>query len=480
MAAFRKEYLSGREKERLEILDLGSCDVNGSYKQFFDSSEWRYIGADMAPGRNVDVVLSDPYDWKEIATSSVDVLVSGQTFEHIEFFWVTMLEIKRVLKPGGLCCIIAPSGGFEHRYPVDCWRFYPDGVKALARYAGLDVLKAETKWEGGSYTDDSAQWRDTVLVCRKPLEAAGEVKKTAETLLAEGASAPKKETGGLAARFNPLDYSRSLFLEPRRLSDVASWQEHIPFAFMLIEMLKPGVFVELGTHKGDSYLAFCQAVNSLGLETRCFAVDTWKGEEHAGVYDDTVLGELKAYHDPLYGRFSKLVRSTFDEALGGFADGTVDLLHIDGLHTYEAVKHDFETWLPKVSARGVVLFHDISVTERGFGVWKFWDEVKAGYPHFEFRHGNGLGVLCAGKDSTGPLGALLEGPKEGAKEGAKRLQDFFSVFGRRTAQPAALKAELAGKEMQIQEKDRQIKALRDSLSWKLTAPLRKIAGAFKK
>lgn len=279
-------------------------------------------------------------------------------------------------------------------------------------------------------------------------------------------------------KFNPLDYSGSLLQEPKRLSDVTSWHEHIPFAFVLIEMLRPKVFVELGTHKGDSYLAFCQAVNTLGLDTRCFAVDTWKGEEHAGLYDNTVLEELKAYHDPLYGRFSTLIQSTFDEALAKFGDGTVDLLHIDGLHTYEAVKHDFETWLPKVSGRGVVLFHDISVRERDFGVWRFWDEVKGRYPHFEFHHGNGLGVLCVGKDSSGPLGELLEA------NDAKKIQDFFFAYGHSRAQPAEIRARyeglLAEKERRIQEKERQIQALLNSLSWKITAPLRKIMGLFKK
>lgn len=468
MAAFSKEYLTGREGERLEILDLGSCDVNGSYKQFFASPNWRYIGVDMAPGKNVDVVLSDTYDWKEFGSSSIDVLVSGQVFEHVEYFWLTMLEIKRVLKPGGLCCIIAPSGGYEHRYPVDCWRFYPDGVKALARYAGLDVLKAETRWEGGSYKDDSALWKDTVLVCRKP-DDAGEKGKGSKTEYREGMSREKKEKKEGTARFNPLDYSGSLLLEPKRLSDVVSWHEHIPFAFVLIEMLRPKVFVELGTHKGDSYLAFCQAVNTLGLDTRCFAVDTWKGEEHAGLYDNTVLEELRAHHDPLYGRFSTLTQSTFDGALAKFGDGTVDLLHIDGLHTYEAVKHDFETWLPKVSGRGVVLFHDITVRERDFGVWRFWDEVKVKYPHFEFHHGNGLGVLCVGKDSSGPLSELLEA----SKAGAKKIQDFFFVFGHSLAQPGELKVTY---ERQLNEKERQIQALLNSYSWKITAPLRKVLG----
>lgn len=167
MKSFRKQYLSGKEDCELKILDLGSTDIGGSYRTIFDEEKWGYTGIDLLPGKNVDIVLSDPYNWLEIESSSSDVFISGQTFEHIEYFWQTMLEIARVLKPGGLCCIIAPSGGPEHRYPVDCWRFYPDGFKALARYARLEVLEVRTQWEDEGHSDGSDIWADTMLVARK-------------------------------------------------------------------------------------------------------------------------------------------------------------------------------------------------------------------------------------------------------------------------------------------------------------------------
>ncbi len=169
MLAFRENYLRDRKDEPLLILDLGSLDVNGSYRPCFDLPPWRYRGMDMSLGENVDILLQDPYLWREIPSGSADILISGQAFEHIEYFWITMLEIARVLKPGGLCCIIAPSGGYEHRYPVDCWRFYPDGFRALARFARFEILDASTQWEPDPrHTDDSDQWRDTLLICRKP------------------------------------------------------------------------------------------------------------------------------------------------------------------------------------------------------------------------------------------------------------------------------------------------------------------------
>ncbi len=170
MIFFRKKYLESRKHQPLLILDLGSLDINGSYRKCFDIPPWIYRGIDTCKGKNVDIVLKNPYRWKEIKSNSADVLISGQTFEHIEFFWITMLEIARVLKPGGLCCIIAPSGGVEHRYPVDCWRFYPDGFAALTRFAHLDLLEVSTQWEPDEkYTDGSNQWQDTMLVCQKPI-----------------------------------------------------------------------------------------------------------------------------------------------------------------------------------------------------------------------------------------------------------------------------------------------------------------------
>jgi hypothetical protein len=169
MLAFKKKYLEGRENEPLFIFDLGSFDVNGSYRGYFDVSSWTYRGIDMAAGKNVDIVLQDPYHWREIKSGSADVVISGQAFEHIEFFWLTMLEIARILKPEGICCLIAPSGGPEHRYPVDCWRYYPDGFAALARFASLEVSEIYSQNGTTGYSDGSDMWQDTVLVCRKPV-----------------------------------------------------------------------------------------------------------------------------------------------------------------------------------------------------------------------------------------------------------------------------------------------------------------------
>ena len=226
----------------------------------------------------------------------------------------------------------------------------------------------------------------------------------------------------------------SMCMEPARLTQSA-WLDHIPFAGWLVEEMAPRLFVELGTHHGASYLAFCQAVKENRLSSACFAVDTWQGDEHAGNYGDDVFQALSEYHQEHYAGFSQLLRMTFDEAALCFEDGSVDLLHIDGLHTYEAVKHDFDTWLPKMSDNGVVIFHDTVVRERNFGVWRLWAELSARYPSFEFHHGHGLGVLLVGADAPASLRELADAA--GDDESAQRIRRLFERLAQGVAAASA-------------------------------------------
>jgi SAM-dependent methyltransferase len=152
----------------IRVADLGSYDVNGSYRPLFSKPGWHYIGVDLSAGPNVDVVLKSPYRLP-FRSGTLDVFISGQAFEHVEYFWLTWLEMARSLRAGGMVFLIAPSRGPEHRYPVDCWRFYPDGFAALGRYADLELLHVSTDWEPDP-DPDSAPWGDTVGVFRKRAE----------------------------------------------------------------------------------------------------------------------------------------------------------------------------------------------------------------------------------------------------------------------------------------------------------------------
>lgn len=216
-------------------------------------------------------------------------------------------------------------------------------------------------------------------------------------------------------------------IAPQIITSPAPWAGHTPFAMWLISVLKPKLLVELGTYSGISYLSFCQIVLKEGLPTRCIAVDTWEGDPHAGYYGEHIYHTLKSNHDHQYSAFSTLLRKNFDAAVHDFSNASIDLLHIDGLHTYDAVKHDFETWCAKLSTNAVVLFHDINVYEKDFGVHRFWSEIKDKFPSFSFSHSNGLGVLFFGCDSR----KLIEqmGVDVSELNSSTNFKLFFSAVG---------------------------------------------------
>jgi hypothetical protein len=229
----------------------------------------------------------------------------------------------------------------------------------------------------------------------------------------------------MAIPLNPLSHPVCLAI-PERLAPSA-WVEHIPFAMWLTAVLRPRMLVELGTYHGTSYCAFCQAIAELGLATKAFAVDTWEGDPHAGSLGPGSLADLRLHHDNRYRAFSTLLQMPFDDAVGRFSDGEIDLLHIDGYHTYEAVRHDFDTWRGKLSERGVVLFHDVREHAADFGVWTLWDELRTRYPSFTFDHEHGLGVLVVGSDVPEEVGELVR--VEGVD--AECLRSLFRQLGNR-------------------------------------------------
>ncbi|MDQ7747107.1 class I SAM-dependent methyltransferase [Hydrogenophaga pseudoflava] len=220
----------------------------------------------------------------------------------------------------------------------------------------------------------------------------------------------------------------SLFRTPQRLGKPSGWWGHVPFAFWLVQATEPRLLVELGTHHGVSYAAFCDAVQQLRLPTRCFAVDNWQGDAHAGFFDEAVYRDVHAFNEAHYGGFSELIRADFGTAVGHFADGSIDLLHIDGFHTYEAVRHDYETWRPKLSEQAVVLFHDTNVRRDDFGVHRFFAELAGRHPHFEFLHGNGLGVIAHGH-AVPPAVEQLCNAASTAQGGA--IRERFAAAGAR-------------------------------------------------
>lgn len=172
MQWFIDNYATKITKNEVRVLDVGSYEVYGSYRHLFDESKYHYSGLDIEEGPNVDIVLKHPYDWSAIESDSFDIVISGQAFEHIEFFWKTMEEMTRVLKKDGLLCLIAPHGFGEHRYPVDCYRFFSDGMIALARYVGIEPLHAHTNCAPSTNHTDwySETCADSILIARKTFD----------------------------------------------------------------------------------------------------------------------------------------------------------------------------------------------------------------------------------------------------------------------------------------------------------------------
>ena len=217
---------------------------------------------------------------------------------------------------------------------------------------------------------------------------------------------------------------------PNSLEAPNAWIGHLPFAAWVMQEVSPKIFVELGTHSGNSYFSFCQSVLENSLDTKCYAVDSWQGDEHAGSYNEDIFNKVNNHNQDRYVQFSSLLRMTFDDAVSYFADESIGLLHIDGLHTYEAVAHDFETWLPKLEYGAVVIFHDTNVRERNFGVWKFWEELQLKYTNnFEFVHSHGLGVLQIINSSSTKVVKKVDWPKSNIKQ--QHFINYFAVLGAR-------------------------------------------------
>ena len=171
MRVFVEKYLFQYENEPLSILDIGSqsLDSQVNHRFLFNKPKWVYKGLDIEAGENVDIVVKDPYDWVEVETNSFDVVISNQTFEHISYFWITAFEIGRILKDGGIACIIAPSSGGEHRFPIDAFRYYPDGFSALCDYISFKKLEIYRQDVDLQYPDGSDPLKDSCIVMQKPL-----------------------------------------------------------------------------------------------------------------------------------------------------------------------------------------------------------------------------------------------------------------------------------------------------------------------
>ena len=155
------KYLGSRFNEPLTVYDIGSMDQhpgNGSYRDICPPA-WNYVGLDVQDGPNVNLKVADPHAWSEVPDAAADVIVSGSCIEHAEYFWLVAKEMARIMRSKAYAFVMAPSRGHYHPYPIDCWRFLPDGMRVLAKWAGLQEMEVATV--------PHSEWADSLLVARK-------------------------------------------------------------------------------------------------------------------------------------------------------------------------------------------------------------------------------------------------------------------------------------------------------------------------
>ena len=285
------------------VLDVGGSDVNGSYRGIFSAPTFDYRGCDLQAGPGISIVLQDPYRIP-LADASVDIVLSGQMLEHCEFFWLSFAEMMRVVKPDGLLFLIVPSGGPIHRYPVDCYRFYPDSLSALAKYADCHLVEY--------WLDERGPWRDLVGVfSRQPIEKA--------------ARRPP------AAKPREKKFERSM-----EEGAVKGELSHLEMLKKIHRTLTPALYLEIGVARGRSLsLARCKAV---GVDpSRELSVDL-----------------------PPSARFIQSTSDDFFETEANDAlGGPPDLIFIDGLHLCENALRDFMNAEKLAAPHGLIVIDDI-------------------------------------------------------------------------------------------------------------------------
>jgi len=295
----------------LKIADVGSADINGSYKQIFDLLDCEYTGIDLKEGPGVSVVLTSPYEFP-LPDDEYDIVFSGQTFEHAGHFWKTFSEMCRITKPNGLIIVITPSRGPVHRYPVDCYRFMPDAMAALAEHGEVVLVD--------SWTSDFGPFHDAVGVFRK--SASDSIVQTFPPDLSLRLAQPVQNTFPDGV--------------PEEVEHGAGTEDCYDFLVRLHQLVKPRFYTEIGVEYGNSLrLADCPA---LGIDP---------------------APQLTAPLDPRH----KLSLTTSDDffMLTDAASQLqpIDLSYIDGMHQIEFALRDFMHMELFCHAGSVVIVDDI-------------------------------------------------------------------------------------------------------------------------
>jgi len=287
-----QRYISGtslESQDRVVVVDIGGANVNGSYAEVFSGEQFEYLGVDLNPGLGIDIIIDDPTKLP-LDDFCADIVISGQMLEHCEFFWITFTEMIRVLKPDGYLFLIAPSAGPEHRYPVDCYRFYPDAYRALAKFANCRMVDV--------WSDERGPWKDLVGVFQRHKLPDRVLKST------------------VANSLNPFDPNTDKGNEVEER--ISGEEPYLKVLSRLHHEFNPQFYFEIGVRHGCSLgLAQCPA---LGIDP------------------------VPEITQPL-GSNTRILEMTSDNFFCGPAKYEIieppDLVFIDGMHLFEFVLRDF-------------------------------------------------------------------------------------------------------------------------------------------
>ena len=294
-------------KNTVKVIDIGGSNINGSYRDIFDSPKYQYKAVDVTKGKGVDIVLRNPYQLP-FKNNSVDIMISGQAFEHIEFFWLTFKEMMRCLREDGICAVIAPSSGPVHRFPVDCYRFYPDAMTALSNWGGCNLID--------SWREELGEWKDMVGVFSK-----AEIKKFALSDIT----------------YTPDTVYNDEALLNDDIHTVRGKHPYIEVLKYLHKRIMPKLYVEIGVFKGSSLKL---------SQSNTIAIDPFPNEE------------LKSGPNVLLYQLTSDDYFEF-KAKEELHNQLIDMAFIDGMHHFENVLKDFINIERYASKSTVVVIDDV-------------------------------------------------------------------------------------------------------------------------
>jgi len=314
-----KTSIIGNETN-INVIDIGGANVNGSYADIFSSPLFNYQAVDIYPGDAVDIVLEDPYVLP-FADNEIDIIISGQAFEHVEFFWKLFSELSRVVKEDGLIILIAPSSGPIHKYPVDCYRFYPDAYAALAKNSGINLVDV--------WMDNRGPWKDLVGIFSK----RNDIKKYNKEI--------SIDTGVEIALNRYETLTQPAFIdhdnihpEVEKTQGVYSYIETLK---KLHETINPQLYIEIGVRNGNSLvLSNCKTIG----------IDPMPAE---GIILKDNQDLFKVTSDDFFEFYAKDILN----------NKRLDLAFIDGMHLFEFVLRDFINIEKYSKPTSVIVIDDI-------------------------------------------------------------------------------------------------------------------------